>query len=120
MFEKHRLNKVPGYVNFNHKEETFHDLSEFSWDVQGQDIYIKFLPEVTEVMHNATTYALQMTMMTYGDKAKDLDTSLFRQSITVYLQHIHGLRDDYFNYANVNKTLNVQQKAFIKKAGCAP
>jgi hypothetical protein len=48
-----------------------------------------------------------MTTNTYGNKAQNLDTRLFRQSISVYLKHIHGLRDDSFIYEHVNKTLSV-------------
>ena len=61
-----------------------------------------------------------MTKKTYGNKEKDIDTSLFRQSIAVYLKHIHGLRDDSFQYAHVNRNLTVKQKVYIKKVGCAP
>ena len=60
-----------------------------------------------------------MTKKTYGNKEKDIDTSLFRQSIAVYLKHIHGLRDDSFLYAHVNRNLTVKQKVYIKKVGCA-
>jgi hypothetical protein len=61
-----------------------------------------------------------MTKNTYGNKAQNLDTRLFRSSISVYIKHIHGLRDDDFLYEHVNKTLSVQQKIYIKKVGCSP
>jgi PA26 p53-induced protein (sestrin) len=38
----------------------------------------------------------------------------------VYLQRIHGLSDEEFLYAHVNRLLNVPLKTFIKKAGTAP
>lgn len=97
LFIKHRSLKLPnGYENFNQKKDTFVDLSDFSWGVEGYDVYQRFAPELTESVNQAMQCALQMTKNTYGNKEKNLDTSLFRQSISVYLKHIHGLRDDSF------------------------
>jgi len=50
---------------------------------------------------------MNMTKKNYGTKQQNLDTTLFRKSIGIYLEHIHGLRDDGFDYGHVNKTLNV-------------
>lgn len=32
IFLKHRAHKLIGYVNFNNKEESYHDVGEFSWE----------------------------------------------------------------------------------------
>jgi hypothetical protein len=40
--------------------------------------------------------------------------------MSIYLLNIHGIRDDQFNYANINKVLLIPHKQFIKKAGCFP
>ena len=121
MFEKHRVKLFPnGYENFDQKTEAFHDVGEFSWEFQGYDLYSKYLPELAESIHNGLSYALQMTKNTYGDKTQNIDTSYFRQAVSVYLAQIHGIRDDQFNYSIVNKVLQVVQKIYIKKIGCAP
>jgi len=70
-------------------------------------MYSRFLPDLTYAINKALTYALEMTKNTYGNKAQNLDTRLFRQSIAVYIKHIHGIRDDDFLYEHVNKTLSV-------------
>lgn len=123
LFEKHRLNLYPaaaGYTNFNYKEDIFHDVGEFSWDFQGRDLLSRFLPEVTEAVHGVMGYALQMTNNAYGQKAQNIDTSSFRQYVSGYIQQIYGLRDDQFNYSQINKLIQIAQKIFIKKIGCSP
>lgn len=66
IFGKHRINKIHGYVNFNQKLENFHDLGEYSWDINGNDLFSRFLPDLTEAMHSQLTYAFNMTKNTYG------------------------------------------------------
>ena len=65
-------------------------------------------------------YALKMTKKTYGTSAQNIDTTYFRQSMSIYLMNIHGVRDDQFNYANINKVLLIPHKQYIKKIGCYP
>ena len=84
------------------------DLCDFSWQVEGYDVFSRFLPEMSQAINEASDYALQMTNKNYGNKEKDIDTALFRQSIAVYIKHIHGLRDDSFQYAHVNRNLTVK------------
>lgn len=35
IFSKHRANILPGYVDFKNKEDSFQDLSDYSWEFQG-------------------------------------------------------------------------------------
>jgi PA26 p53-induced protein (sestrin) len=72
-------------VNFNQKLENFHDLGEYSWDMQGNDLFSRFLPDLTEALHQQMDYAFTMTKNTYGAKLKSVDTIMFRHSISVYL-----------------------------------
>lgn len=39
VFLKHRVFKLHGYTNFNSKEDSYHDVGEFSWDFQAYDLY---------------------------------------------------------------------------------
>lgn len=39
IFKKHRVNKFKEYVNFNNKEDSFHDVSEFSWEFHAVDLF---------------------------------------------------------------------------------
>jgi hypothetical protein len=32
VFPKHRVFKINGYTNFNNKEDSYHDVGEYSWD----------------------------------------------------------------------------------------
>jgi hypothetical protein len=50
IFGKHRVNKLIGYTNFNNKEDSYHDVGEFSWDFQAYDIYQKFLPDLADAL----------------------------------------------------------------------
>lgn len=107
------------YVNFNQRLESFHDVSEWGWPDQGLELYRRFVPEIADTQHEAMAYGLSMTRMTFGTQ-EELDTSIFRQSIQVYLQHIHGLRDESFPYRHVNQMLTVAMKSFIKSQACKP
>jgi hypothetical protein len=84
-----------------------HDIADFSWDFHALDIYSKYLPELTEAIDNQIQYAFKMTKFTYGNKTDIIDTSYFRQSIVYYIQMIHGLRDDQFNYKDINQVLQI-------------
>jgi hypothetical protein len=40
LFHKHRAMKLPlGYENFDQKNDRFLDISDFSWQVEGFDVY---------------------------------------------------------------------------------
>ena len=94
-------------------------MSEFGWTDQGFEIYRKFLPELAESQNSVMTYALNMTKMTFGTQ-EEVDTSIFRKSIQIYLQNIHGLKDESFPYKHVNSTMTLMMKTFIKKQACKP
>ncbi|CDW78780.1 sestrin-1 isoform 2 [Stylonychia lemnae] len=120
IFRKHRSNMLDRYVDYNKAQEaSLQDLSDYSWEFQGVDLYSRYLPELIELMQNQIDYAMKMTKNTYGNAA-NLNTNDFRQSISVYLMLIHGIRDDQFNYTKINKTLLIHHKRFIKKIGCQP
>ena len=86
--------------------------------MQGNDLFSRFLPDLTEALHRQMDYAFTMTKNTYGAKLKNIDTMMFRHSISVYLQQIHGIRDDQYDYSKINKWLLQIQKSYIKNAGC--
>lgn len=67
IFGKHKINILDKYMDFKNKEDSFGDLSEYSWEFQGCDLYSRYLPELTEVMQNQMEYALKMTKNTYGN-----------------------------------------------------
>ena len=52
IFRKHRINKIKGYVNFNNREDTWHDVGEFSWEFHAVDLFSKFLPDLAEALNN--------------------------------------------------------------------
>ena len=56
---------------------------------------------MAEALTAQTEYAFEMTANNYG--AQDsIDTWKYRNSIVKYLMSIHGVRDSYFNYCEVN------------------
>jgi hypothetical protein len=85
IFKKHKGTKIKGYTNFNNKEDSFHDVGEFSWDFHALDLLQRFMPDFTESLQKQMNYALQMTKNTYGEKQENIDTSYLRQSIHYYL-----------------------------------
>lgn len=38
IFKKHKGEMIKGYANFNNKEDSFHDISDFSWDFHALDM----------------------------------------------------------------------------------
>lgn len=42
-------------------KDTWHDVGDFSWDFNAVDLFSKFLPDLTEAIHNELTYAFNMT-----------------------------------------------------------
>jgi hypothetical protein len=48
IFSKHKIGELNGYVNFDHKKTMHLDSFEFSWSVQGFDLFSKFLPQITK------------------------------------------------------------------------
>jgi len=75
---KHRVNKLAGYTNFNNREDTWHDVGEFSWDFHAVELFSKFLPDLADAIHSELIYAFHMTKFTYGSKAENIDTTYFR------------------------------------------
>lgn len=59
-----------------------------------------------------------MTNDHYGENK--VDTYPMRNAIIKYLMGIHGIKDTYFNYCNINKIMHVHHKIFIKKLMCDP
>jgi hypothetical protein len=49
---------LAGYENFDQKKERFTDLSDFSWQVEGFDLFQRFLPELSQAIFEASEYAL--------------------------------------------------------------
>eukprot|EP00347_Sterkiella_histriomuscorum_P009846 403339651 len=120
VFGKHRKFKVKEYIQFLKTKESLLDLSDYSWEFQGQDLYSRYLPELTEVIQNQIDYALKMTKNSYGQKDQDVDTRYFRQSLSIYIMQVYGIKDDQFQYENINKILIIPQKQYIRQIGCFP
>jgi hypothetical protein len=106
VFEKHKIKKIKGYTNFNHKEG-YLDTYDFSWDIHGYDIFSKFLPITTKLLTGQFNMAFTMTKRQFAFKEHRVDTSDFRNAIVYYLKEIHGIRDETFKYKKINDLFEI-------------
>lgn len=118
-FQIHRANIIVRYTNFVDKEDISNSLQTYNWEDNARGVIQKYCPEMAEALTAQTEYAFEMTANNYG--AQDsIDTWKYRNSIVKYLMSIHGVRDSYFNYCEVNQVLHKHHKTFFKKVMCAP
>jgi len=117
-YRLHKLNLIRNFENFDNKSEYYLDTDEFNWEQHVYSVMQKYDPNVAEAMNEQSEYAFSMTKKLYG--TDEVDTSPFRLAIQMYLMYIHGIRDDAFPYAIVNKVLHYVHKVFIKRIMCEP
>ena len=99
---------IQGYTNFNNKSDSYLDYQEFNWDLHVIEIFEKYIPKVIESINNMMNFGFSMTKNTYGENAKLVDTTFFRDAMRKYLQNIMGIRDDCFPYFRINKGLIIE------------
>ena len=92
-------------MNYQSKVEISHNLADFNWEDQAHGVLYKYAPEVAEALTAQSEYAFEMTNDHYGGNQVD-STYPMRNAIVKYLMHIHGIRDTYFNYCNMNKVMH--------------
>ena len=81
IFNKHKALKILAYKDFNYKQDSYLDISEFSWQDQAYDLLNKYHPVMTDALNNQMNFAFEMTKKTFGMKHQGIDTSKFRQAI---------------------------------------
>ena len=100
-FEKHLIDSIKSYTNFNHKEG-YLDSYDFSWDIHAFDVFSKFIPITTKLISEQFQMAFTMTRRQFATKSQRVDTSDFRHAIVYYLKEIHGIKDETFKYKKIN------------------
>eukprot|EP00940_MAST-03C_sp_MAST-3C-sp2_P000003 g3.t1 len=112
-----------GYVDFFMAARA-HELSvlrvqDYSWDTQGYAIASRFFSSSADLIDGVFREIYSLTYYTLGS-SDDIDTEPLRRAVWYYAQSLLGVRNDDFDYRQVNITLDRKLKVFVKKTTCSP
>jgi hypothetical protein len=119
IFNKYLHKHYNVYHDFDAHSEEYHSYLEYNWADHGlytiNDLYtngVVFINSEIEYITNLTTNSL-------GEDSQ-LNTFPLRMAISIYIESILGYNHEDYNYANINKILQVNFKKFIKNVACYP
>ncbi|XP_076067016.1 sestrin-2-like isoform X2 [Oratosquilla oratoria] len=92
---------------------------ECSWEEHGFSLINEFYSEVGDILDGKFKTAYDLTYYTMGPN-HHVDTFLFRRAVWHYLQCLYGIRQDDYDYSQVNQLLERNLKTFIKTVTCFP
>lgn len=61
-----------------------------------------------------------MTRKTFANKATSVETTDFRNAIIYYMKQIFGMREETFQFKQINEFIGKEQKVYIKNVMCYP
>lgn len=94
-------------------------VQDYSWDTQCYAIVSRFFPASADAIDDMFREIYSLTYRTLGS-SDDVDTTKYRQAVWHYAQSLLGVRNDDFDYRQINLILDVKLKVYIKKIVCAP
>lgn len=94
-------------------------IQDYSWTHDGYAIVSRFYPASSDLIDRVFQTIYALTYNTLGSY-EDVDTEPLRQAVWYYAQSCFGVRNDDFDYRQVNVVLDKPLKVFVKKIVCHP
>lgn len=94
-------------------------VQDYSWDTQCYAIVSRFFPASADAIDDVFREIYSLTYRTLGS-SDDVDTTKYRQAVWHYAQSLLGVRNDDFDYRQINLVLDRKLKVYVKKIVCAP
>lgn len=114
--EKYRAAGLPTETeefDVHSREYTKFPVQEFNWTEHGYELVSRFFSEAASLLDELFTLTYNMTYHTFSNAA-DISTDKFRQAIWYYVQLIHGVLHEDYDYHSVNEFLNIRLKRYVK------
>ena len=92
---------------------------DYSWDKHCYAILSRFDPRAADLLDELFRTIYSLTYYTLGT-SKDVDTEPLRQGVWYYAQSIFGVRNDDFDYRQINIVMERPLKNFVRKIVCYP
>ena len=108
------------YEDFDQKKQPFLQSQEFSWGEQCHAFLGRYFPDLADHLDEQFEYIYEMTYNTFGDKKTDKKTGAFRRAVWYYTHRLLGIRNDDYEYKEVNLVLTRPIKQYLKTACCYP
>eukprot|EP00941_MAST-03F_sp_MAST-3F-sp1_P003218 g3218.t1 len=110
------------YVDFHSPSEQrvqIMRLQDFCWEDHCFPLLSRFYSACAEPLDRQYREIYDLTYYMLGNEA-DIDTLPFRRAVWYYTQSLLGVRNDDYDYREVNVLINIPTKVFIKKVCCYP
>lgn len=98
-------------------DEVLH-LQDFGWKTHGTAILDATNAQLCQMVDSHFDLVYSMTNNSLN--GREVDTLPFRRAVWYYVLSIKGCKRDDYDYAEVNRLLNIDLKRFIKKVSCTP
>lgn len=112
-----------GHEDFNPHATGMFPIQEFSWDEHGYELVERFFSDAASLLDDLFTLTFNLTYHTFGGSG-GIETDRFRQAIWYYVQLIHGVSHDDYDYHQINKFLRIdgehRLKHYVKIVSCMP
>ena len=108
------------YEDFDQKKQPFLHSQEFSWGEQCHAFLGRYYPNLADHLDEQFEYIYEMTYNTFGDKKTDKKTGAFRRAVWYYTHRLLGIRNDDYEYKEVNLVLTRPIKQYLKTTCCYP
>lgn len=99
-------------LNFKNADQTLR-LEYFTWENQGYRTANSFYPDLCELLDKNFRVAGSMTYNTMGSH-KQVDTSVFRRAVWIYIHSLFGIRYDDYDYNQIKQLISSTLRKFIK------
>jgi len=108
------------YEDFNVKSKDYRifRVQDYCWKEDGFELVRRFLPDAAPLLDKLFDFIYNLTYNRLNQYR--VNTTPFRRATWQYVQRIKGMFHDDYDYADVNRLLNMHIKAFIKKIACQP
>jgi hypothetical protein len=93
---------------------------DYSWDKHCYAILSRFNPKCADLLDELFRTIYSLTYNTLGTSTEEVDTEPLRQGVWYYAQSIFGVRNDDFDYRQINIVMKRPLKNFVHKVVCHP
>lgn len=101
-----------GRLNFKSADQSLR-LEYYTWENQGYRVAHSFYSDIAEFLDKNFRIASQMTYNTLGAH-KQVDTSVFRRAVWIYIHSLFGIRYDDYDYNQIKQLLGTPLRKYIK------
>jgi sestrin len=115
-YEKYLTGVSVEYEEFDvhSREYTKFPVQEFNWTEHGYELVSRFFSAAAPLLDELFKLTYDLTYNTLSGAA-NIGTEKFRQAIWYYVQRIHGVEHEDYDYHDVNEFVHVDVKRYVKK-----